>query len=70
MEERWQKELALTLENLKARIRARVEYPFHVVKNMFKHKKVRYKGFEKNDAQLNVLFALSNLHMVRGKLCP
>jgi IS5 family transposase len=36
----------------------------------FKHKKARYKGLEKNDAQLNVLFALNNLYMVKGKLCP
>jgi hypothetical protein len=30
--------------------------------------KTRDKGLKKNDAQLNVLFALSNLYMVRGKL--
>ncbi len=70
MAECWQKDLALAFEKLKARIRAIVEHPFHIVKNIFKHKKVRYKGLEKNDAQLNVLFALSNLYMVRGKLCP
>lgn len=28
------------------------------------------KGMKKNDAQLNVLFALSNVCMVREKLCP
>lgn len=66
----WQKDLALAYEKLKARIRAKVEHPFHVVKNIFKHKKTRYKGIAKNDAQLNVLFALSNLYMARGKLCP
>ncbi|MCR4298399.1 MAG: IS5/IS1182 family transposase, partial [Gallionella sp.] len=33
---------------------------------IFKHKKARYKGLEKNGAQLNALFALSNLYMVRG----
>ena len=66
----WQKNLALAYEKLKASIRAKVEHPFHVVKNIFKHKKTRYKGIAKNDAQLNVLFALSNLYMVRGKLCP
>ena len=57
-------------EKLKARVRARVEHPFHVVKNIFKYKKTRYKGLAKNDAQLNVLFALSNLYMVREKLRP
>ena len=30
--------------------------------------KTRYKGLAKNDAQLNVLFVLSNLYMVREKL--
>ena len=66
----WQKNLALAYEKLKASIRAKVEHPFHVVKNIFKHKKTHYKGIAKNDAQLNVLFALSNLYLVRGKLCP
>ena len=70
MTEGWQKELALAFEKLKARIRAIVEHPFHVVKNIFKHKKARYKGMMKNDAQLNTLFALSNLYMARGKLRP
>jgi len=68
MAEGWQKDLALAYERFKARIRALVEHPFHIVKNIFKHKKVRYKGLAKNDAQLNVLFALSNLYMARGKL--
>lgn len=70
MAESWQKDLALAYEKFKASVRAKVEHPFHVVKNIFKHKKARYKGLPKNDAQLNVLFALSNLYMVRGKLCP
>jgi IS5 family transposase len=39
-------------EHLKASVRAKVEHPFHVVKNLFKHKKVRYKGLAKNEAQL------------------
>jgi IS5 family transposase len=66
----WQKDLALAFEKLKARRRAIVEHPFYVVKNIFKHKKARYKGLMKNDAQLNTLFALSNLYMARGKLRP
>lgn len=70
MVEGWQKDLALAREKLKASIRAKVEHPFHIVKNLFKHKKARYKGIRKNDAQLQMLFALSNLYMVRGKLCP
>ena len=66
----WQKSLAQAYEKLKAQTRALVEHPFHVIKNIFKHKKARYKGLAKNDAQLNTLFALSNLYMMRGKLCP
>ena len=68
--EGWQKSLAQAYEKLKAKIRARVEHPFHVVKNIFKYKKARYKGLARNDAQLNTLFALSNLYMVRGELRP
>jgi IS5 family transposase len=32
-------------------VRAEVEHPFHVIKKMFRHKKVRYKGWAKNTAQ-------------------
>ena len=39
-------------EQLKASIRAKVEHPFHVIKNLFRHKKVRYKGLARNEAQL------------------
>ena len=70
LDDGWQKDLAQAYEKLKARVRAYVEHPFHVVKNIFKYKKTRYKGLVKNDAQLNVLFALSNLYMVRGELRP
>jgi IS5 family transposase len=66
----WQKKLAQAYETLKAKVRARVEHPFHVVKNIFRHKKVRYRGLAKNDAQLNVLFALSNLYLMRDQLRP
>jgi IS5 family transposase len=69
MAEGWQKDLILAAEKLKARIRARVEHPFHIVKNIFKHKKARYRGLAKNHAQVVMLFALSNLYLVRGKLC-
>ena len=68
--EGWQKELAQAYEKLKARVRARVEHPFHVIKNIFHYKKTRYKGLAKNTSQLKMLFALSNLYLVRGKLCP
>jgi IS5 family transposase len=55
-------------EKLKAGIRAKVEHPFRVIKRQFGFVKVRYRGLKKNTAQLVMLFALSNLWMVRGKL--
>ena len=56
------------LEQTKARIRAKVEHPFRVIKRQFGHVKVRYRGLAKNTAQLHTLFALSNLWMVRRTL--
>jgi IS5 family transposase len=55
-------------EKLKAGIRAKVEHPFRVIKRQFGYVKVRYRGLKKNTAQLIMLFALSNLWMVRRKL--
>lgn len=31
------------LEHLKASVRAKVEHPFHVIKNLFRHRKTRYR---------------------------
>jgi IS5 family transposase len=56
------------LERAKASIRSKVEHPFHVVKNLFKHRKVRYKGLAKNEAQLFMLFGLANLVLARQRL--
>ena len=55
-------------ERLKASVRAKVEHPFHVVKNLFRHKKVRYKGLAKNEAQLFSLFGLANLVIAKRQL--
>lgn len=55
-------------EHDKASIRAKVEHPFHVVKNLFRHRKVRYRGLSKNTSQLYSLFALANLYMVRNRM--
>jgi IS5 family transposase len=62
------KSVTKALEKAKAQIRARVEHPYHVVKNLFGYRKVRYKGLKKNTAQLFSLFALANLYMVRKRL--
>ncbi len=56
------------LEKLKASIRAKVEHPFRVIKCQFGHRKVRYRGLAKNTSQLLVMFALSNLWMVRKRI--
>ncbi|MFZ5457634.1 MAG: IS5 family transposase [Pseudomonadota bacterium] len=56
------------LERTKARIRAKVEHPFRVLKQQFGYVKVRYRGLKKNTAQIVTLFALSNLWMPRHKL--
>ena len=57
------------LETVKARIRSKVEHPFRVIKRQFGFVKVRYRGLKKNNAQLMMLFALSNLWMVRRRCC-
>ncbi|MFV0680681.1 IS5 family transposase [Ottowia sp.] len=56
------------LEQIKASIRAKVEHPFRVIKCQFGHRKVRYRGLAKNTSQLLVMFALSNLWMVRKRI--
>lgn len=49
------------LEKVKASVRAKVEHPFHVLKNLFRHRKTRYRGLAKNTTQLFALFAFANL---------
>jgi len=56
------------LEQVKARVRAKVEHPFRVVKRQFGYVKVKYRGLAKNTANLMTLFALSNLWMARRAL--
>jgi len=51
-----------------AKIRAKVEHPFQVIKCQWGYRKVRYKGLHKNTMQLNTLFALCNLFRARKKL--
>lgn len=58
-------DLVAQIEHAKASIRAKVEHPFHVVKNLFKHRKTRYKGLAKNTSQLLTLFGLANLVLAR-----
>lgn len=53
------------LEHTKASVRAKVEHCFHVLKCLFKHRKTRYRGLAKNNAQLFTLFAFANLVLAR-----
>jgi IS5 family transposase len=55
-------------ERALSEVRAWVEHPFHIVKNLFRHKKLRYRGLAKNTAQLHTLFALANLVIVKKAL--
>jgi IS5 family transposase len=62
------KDVTLWLEHLRAKVRARVEHPFRVIKQQFGFQKTRYHGLAKTGAQLNTLFALSNLWMVQRRM--
>ena len=62
------RDLAEPVERALSQVRAWVEHPFHVVKNLFRHKKLRYRGLAKNTAQLHTLFALANLVIVKKTL--
>ena len=62
------RDVAEPVERALAQVRAWVEHPFHVVKNRFRHKKLRYRGLAKNTAQLHTLFALANLVIVKKTL--
>ena len=44
-----------------AKLRARVEHPFRMLKCQFGHRKTRYRGLAKNGAQLYSLFGLGTL---------
>ena len=56
------------VEKIKASIRAKVEHPFHVIKDLFRHRKTRYRGLAKNHAQLFSLFGLANLVIAKKRL--
>jgi IS5 family transposase len=52
----------------KSSVRAKVEFPFRIIKHLWGHTKVRYRGLAKNAARLHFLFALSNLFQARRAL--
>lgn len=62
------KEAKFALEKVKAQVRALMKHAFHILKNLFGYRKVRYRGLAKNYAQLHTLFALANLVIARNSL--
>jgi IS5 family transposase len=56
-----QQSLVDVLERTKASMRAKVEHPFHRIKQMFGYAKVRYRGLAKNTNRLYVLAGFTNL---------
>ncbi|TSE18164.1 Transposase DDE domain protein [Tepidimonas alkaliphilus] len=56
------------IETVKARIRARGEPIFGVLKCVFRYTKFHYKGLKRNAAQITTLLMLANLWLVRRRL--
>jgi IS5 family transposase len=52
----------------KSKVRAKVEHPFLILKQVFGFNKVRYRGLDKNAPRLFVACGLVNLYMVRRRL--
>ena len=55
-------------ERRKAQLRAIVEHPFHVIKNLFGYRKVSYRGLAKNRARALTHAALVNLVLAKRRL--
>ena len=51
-----------------SKVRARVEHIFQVIKQLWGHRKVRYRGLAKNKAHYFSLLALANLYLKRKQL--
>ena len=56
-----EKETLKASEKAKASVRAFVEHPFPILKNLFRHRQVRDRGLAKNGHQLHTLFGLANV---------
>lgn len=52
------------LEERKSSVRCKVEYAFHIVKDIFRWRKLRYKGIAKNLNYAYLAFASANLYML------
>jgi IS5 family transposase len=61
-------ELQRAKNRVKARVRAKVEHPFRILKCIFGFETVRYRGLRKNHHRLCTSFALVNLYLHRKRL--
>ncbi|NDA66707.1 MAG: hypothetical protein EBY09_08705 [Verrucomicrobia bacterium] len=52
-----EKEALKASEKAKASVRACVEHPFHIVKNRFRHRKVRYQDWPRRASALHALWS-------------
>ena len=52
------------IEQMKSRVRNKVEHPYRIVKCLFGYRKTVYRGLAKNKNRLYLLFASSNLYML------
>ena len=52
------------LEYQKSRVRSKVEYIFHIIKNVFKFRKTRYRGLAKLKTLMDTLCASANFFML------
>ena len=52
------------MEYQKSRVRSKVEFAFHIVKDLFGFRKTRYKGLKKLETKAYMLFASANLYML------
>jgi IS5 family transposase len=56
------------IETAKKHVRAKVEYPFRIIKQQFGFQKTRLRGLAKNSCKINELAALTNLFLARRQL--
>lgn len=61
-------ELQKKKNRCKSSVRAKVEYPFRILKRVFGFDKTRYRGIAKNHNRLCTNFALVNLYLHRKRL--
>ena len=62
------KTLTLLVERKEARLWGQVEHPFHVIKNLFGHKKVSYRGLCENGVRPSAQFVLANVVLAKREL--